>query len=199
MTRSPRSSTSASVPPYRRAALRRGLGFRGTNAPPGLVRERLDSLTAAFLADARPGLIFEYGRLVFANDAARQLLGSVAASDEFLSALKASVDAGMIQPGLLLRSRSGVYAPVLHPARSRRGHPTRICFLVEWREAAPVCEDLSDRELEVVRLLVKGFTNQQIADGLGISIETVRKHVSKALEKTGTKTRAGLVARALGR
>jgi DNA-binding CsgD family transcriptional regulator len=55
------------------------------------------------------------------------------------------------------------------------------------------------RRLEVVRLLVKGFTNQQIADGLGISIETVRKHVSKALEKTGTKTRAGLVARALGR
>jgi DNA-binding CsgD family transcriptional regulator len=49
-----------------------------------------------------------------------------------------------------------------------------------------------------VRLLVKGFTNQQIADGLGISIETVRKHVSKALEKTGTKTRSGLVAKALG-
>jgi DNA-binding CsgD family transcriptional regulator len=58
---------------------------------------------------------------------------------------------------------------------------------------------LSDRELDVVRLLVKGLTNQEIADELSISIETVRKHVSKALEKTGTKTRAGLVAKALSR
>ena len=48
-------------------------------------------------------------------------------------------------------------------------------------------------------LLVKGLTNAEIAGELGISVETVRKHVSKALEKTETKTRAGLVGRALGR
>ena len=46
---------------------------------------------------------------------------------------------------------------------------------------------------------MKGLTNGQIAGKLGISIETVRKHVSNALEKTGTKTRAGLVGRALKR
>jgi len=45
---------------------------------------------------------------------------------------------------------------------------------------------------------VKGLTNGQIAVELGISVETVRKHVSRAFEKTGAKTRAGLVGRALG-
>jgi DNA-binding NarL/FixJ family response regulator len=164
-----------------------------------MLRERLDSLAAAFLADTRPGLIFEYGRLIFANDAARQLLRSTESSDEFLNTLRGSVDAGVIDRGLLLHTRSGVFAPVLRPAGSRRVHPTRICFLVKRHDVAPTCEGLSDRELDVVRLLVKGPSNQQIADELGISIETVRKHVSKALEKTGAKTRTGLVAKALSR
>jgi Bacterial regulatory proteins, luxR family len=47
--------------------------------------------------------------------------------------------------------------------------------------------------LEVLRLLVKGLTNGQIADALGIASETMRKHVSLALERTGTKTRTELV------
>ena len=66
-------------------------------------------------------------------------------------------------------------------------------------DVAPACDGLSDRELEVVRLLVKGITNQQIADELGISIETVRKRVSKALEKTDMKTRTALAGFILGR
>jgi DNA-binding CsgD family transcriptional regulator len=37
------------------------------------------------------------------------------------------------------------------------------------------------------------------AKELGISIETVRMHISHALKKTKTKTRTGLVARGLGR
>ncbi len=47
--------------------------------------------------------------------------------------------------------------------------------------------------------LMKGFTNGEIATRLGISIETVRKHISHSLKKTETKTRAALVARALER
>lgn len=74
-----------------------------------------------------------------------------------------------------------------------------ICFLIKQRSVDPAFEPLSERELGVVRLLVKGLTNRQIADELCISIRTVRKHVSHALEKTGAKTRAGLVGRALGR
>jgi DNA-binding CsgD family transcriptional regulator len=160
---------------------------------------RLDSFAEAFSKDGRPGLIFEYGRLVYANDAARTLLQSTLMSDAFLNALKLSIDRGRIEPHLELRTRSCIYAPVLHSSPSRKGHPTRICFLIKQSDMTPACDGLSERELDVVRLLVKGITNQEIADDLGISIETVRKHVSKSLEKTGTKTRAGLVAKALSR
>jgi DNA-binding NarL/FixJ family response regulator len=152
----------------------------------------------AFLADPTPGLIFEYGRLVLANNAARGLLG-IAAADEFLKRLKTSLNRGSLEPDLRLQTKSGVYAPVLQPARTRGGHPTVICFLIRQRKVDPAFESLTERELGVVMLLVKGLTNAEIADELGISVETARKHVSNALEKTETKTRAGLVGRALAR
>jgi len=171
--------------------------FRLADGSPALVRERLDTFAAAFLTDARPGLIFEYGRLVFANDAARSLLGSTPASETFVEALRTSVGRRVTKRGLVLRVLSGDYTPTLHPTRSRQGHPTRICFLIRRSRSNAVYESLSERQLDVLKLLVNGLTNGQIAEELSISIETVRKHVSKALEKTETKTRAGLVGCAL--
>jgi DNA-binding CsgD family transcriptional regulator/pimeloyl-ACP methyl ester carboxylesterase len=50
--------------------------------------------------------------------------------------------------------------------------------------------DLSVRELEVLRLLAAGRSNQQIADELVISLNTVRKHVSNILSKTEAANRA---------
>jgi DNA-binding NarL/FixJ family response regulator len=43
--------------------------------------------------------------------------------------------------------------------------------------------DLTDREVEVLTLIAKGFTNQKIADDLVISIGTVKGHVSNILSK----------------
>jgi DNA-binding NarL/FixJ family response regulator len=53
---------------------------------------------------------------------------------------------------------------------------------------------LSDRELEVLRLLAAGHTNQQIADELVISLNTVRRHVSNIFDKTGAANRAQATA-----
>ncbi len=44
-------------------------------------------------------------------------------------------------------------------------------------------EDLTSRELDVLSMLVKGLTNQQIADELGLQHGTVRIHVSNILSK----------------
>lgn len=56
---------------------------------------------------------------------------------------------------------------------------------------------LSERELQVVRLLLDGLGNQEIATRLGVSRRTVHAHLSNAMGKTGTQTRTQLVVYAL--
>jgi DNA-binding CsgD family transcriptional regulator len=53
---------------------------------------------------------------------------------------------------------------------------------------------LSQREIEVLRLLASGHSNQQIADELVISLNTVRRHVSNIYDKTGAANRAQATA-----
>lgn len=52
----------------------------------------------------------------------------------------------------------------------------------------PVDIPISDRELDVVRLMARGRDNNEIADELGISPNTVRNHVSAAYEKLGVSS-----------
>ena len=53
---------------------------------------------------------------------------------------------------------------------------------------------LSRREIEVLRLVALGKSNQEIADELVISRNTVRRHVSNVFDKTGVANRAQAVA-----
>ncbi len=56
---------------------------------------------------------------------------------------------------------------------------------------------MSEREREVLALLVRGLSNREIADRLSLSQFTARFHVSSILQKLGVKTRAEAVARAV--
>jgi DNA-binding NarL/FixJ family response regulator len=58
-------------------------------------------------------------------------------------------------------------------------------------------EPLTERELEVLRLMASGFTNRQIADALYLSPGTVKNHVSMVLLKLGVRDRTRAVLRAL--
>jgi HD-GYP domain-containing protein (c-di-GMP phosphodiesterase class II) len=49
---------------------------------------------------------------------------------------------------------------------------------------------LTDREVEVVRLLARGLTNKEIATALDISVKTAGHHVQHIFEKAGVTTRA---------
>lgn len=51
---------------------------------------------------------------------------------------------------------------------------------------------LSDRETDVLRLLVTGYSSKEIADRLNISINTVISHRKNISQKTGIKSLAGL-------
>lgn len=57
--------------------------------------------------------------------------------------------------------------------------------------------ELSDRERQVLELVVRGHTNAEIASRLLVSQRTVETHRAHILEKTGVRTRAELVRYAL--
>jgi two-component system NarL family response regulator len=75
--------------------------------------------------------------------------------------------------------------------------PAEIAGLVTTHLRQPV---LSARELDVVRELERGWSNQQIADRLSLSESTVRTHMTSLFVKLGVKnrTQAVTVARARG-
>jgi PAS domain S-box-containing protein len=66
------------------------------------------------------------------------------------------------------------------------------------RSVEPTPGTLSLREREVVRLVALGNTGPEIAGELQISHDTVRTHARNAMLKVGARSRAHLVAKALG-
>jgi DNA-binding NarL/FixJ family response regulator len=57
--------------------------------------------------------------------------------------------------------------------------------------------DISKRELEVLQLIAKGFTNQEISDKLFISLRTVEGHKTNLIQKTGSKNIVNLLIYAM--
>ena len=62
-----------------------------------------------------------------------------------------------------------------------------IASSVRELQSAP---DLSDRQLEILNLISKGFSNQEIANVVGVTLETVKDHIRKILTKMNASTRA---------
>ncbi|MFL5653762.1 MAG: ATP-binding protein [Ktedonobacteraceae bacterium] len=65
------------------------------------------------------------------------------------------------------------------------------------RRARPLPAGLSEREVEVLRLIVTGKSNRQIADELILSERTVANHLAHIFNKTGTDNRAAAAAFAI--
>jgi two-component system response regulator NreC len=60
-------------------------------------------------------------------------------------------------------------------------------------------DDLSEREVGVLRLIALGHTNAEIAEQLFLSVRTIESHRAHIQQKTGLTTRAELVRHALDR
>ena len=58
---------------------------------------------------------------------------------------------------------------------------------------------LTQREQEVLDLLMQGKSNREIAAILAITHHTVKAHISAILKKTGTKTRVEAIIHVLNR
>lgn len=55
---------------------------------------------------------------------------------------------------------------------------------------------ISQREMEVLRLMAAGATNQEIADGLFVSLNTIKTHTSRLFEKLDVKRRTQAIEKA---
>ena len=87
---------------------------------------------------------------------------------------------------LIQRLSSKASQPVERPPAFERGAA----------ESTPLVNELTLRELEVLRLLAQGKTNQDIADDLLISKATVKAHVQHIIAKLGVSDRTQAVVRA---
>ena len=69
--------------------------------------------------------------------------------------------------------------------------------LTQLSRRDPSGEELSKRELEVLRLMAKGSANKEISAQLSISQSTVKTHISSIFQKLGVNDRTGAVTEAL--
>jgi DNA-binding NarL/FixJ family response regulator len=70
--------------------------------------------------------------------------------------------------------------------------------LPDLKQAASATPDqLSERELQVLQLIVDGLSNQQIAQKLYISNDTVKTHIKRILEKLSASDRTQAAVKAL--
>jgi LuxR family maltose regulon positive regulatory protein len=135
------------------------------------------ALTEALILARRPGYV-----RVFADEGApmRALLARLSAArpDQRHAARR-------VDPGYLAALLRACGQPDAARTRSRAA------------DAAPgLAEPLTGRELEVLRLLADGRSNQRIAHDLVVALDTVKKHVTHVLGKLGAANRTEAVARA---
>lgn len=124
-------------------------------------------------------------RIIVAQPAARILvLTSFAADDKVFPAIKAGALGYLLkdsEPADLVEAIRQVYRGQLSldPTIARK-------VLQEIRhppERPPTPDPLTEREMEVLRLVAKGMTNPEIAGQLTVTEATVRSHVSHILDK----------------
>jgi len=130
-------------------------------------------------------------------DARVLVLTSFATDDKVFPAIKAGArgyllkDAGPDELVQAIRQVARGEAS-LHPSIARKV----LTELARGSDRPPTPQPLTPREVEVVRLVARGLSNQQIAAALALSDATVRSHVSTILGKLhlASRTQAALYA-----
>jgi NarL family two-component system response regulator LiaR len=122
------------------------------------------------------------------------VLTSHAADAQIFPAIKAGAAGYLlkdVEPSELAEAIRRVHGgeALLHPAVAAR-------VVRELADAGDAADSLTERELEVLRLIARGLSNKAIALELGVSEKTVKTHVSNILAKLhlADRTQAALYA-----
>lgn len=125
-------------------------------------------------------------------DSRTLVLSSYASEEEIYQA----VDAGALGYVLKDVGREPLIAAIHAVAAGRRSVPSWAENILRQRSSRP---DLTSREYQILRLLVTGLTNREIARVLGNSENTVRNHTISIFAKLDVSDRAEAVSAALQR
>jgi LuxR family maltose regulon positive regulatory protein len=94
------------------------------------------------------------------------------------------------------RGNYPVYAKQLLAAH-QKGLPAGKLIKSKLRNQTELVEPLSEREIEVLQLIAKGLSNQEIVRQLHISLSTVKGHTSNIYGKLGVHKRTQAVSRGM--
>jgi DNA-binding NarL/FixJ family response regulator len=86
----------------------------------------------------------------------------------------------------------GIFAPA--PPAARNGRPVRIAMTASApaRAESDAVNSLTDRQREVLRLLLEGQSNKEIARALGVLEGTVKVHLRTVMQRLGVRNRTQL-------
>jgi len=169
----------------------------GLEAVRGIERARPDVILMDLVMPEMDGI--EAIQQVIARDPEARILvlTSFATDDKVFPAIKAGAIGYLLKdsvPGDVVRAIRQIHRgeSSLHPRIARM----LMRELSQAGEQPPTTDPLTGRELEVLRLVAQGKSNQQIADELALTVGTVRVHVSNILGKLhlASRTQATLYA-----
>jgi LuxR family maltose regulon positive regulatory protein len=119
-----------------------------------------------------------------------------------LSALAQAL--GLAEPAGFVRVFLDEGAPMVELLRQAVAQKLHTSFALDLLEALgevavapqPLVEPLSERELDVLRRVAAGYSNQEIAQELVVALSTVKKHISNIYGKLAVANRTQAVAKA---
>jgi DNA-binding NarL/FixJ family response regulator len=173
-----------------------------------LQREPVDVLIACIELDDQSGLNLVHAARRLRPELRCLLLSEAESEEELYLAFKvgaAGYFSKMIAPepllqavqqiadGCLLLSTDALATP------RRRSRADKVLEQMDQQVPEPSYLPLSNRELEVVKLIAQGNGNKHIAQALGISDQTVKNHITAILRKLGVNDRTHAAIYALQR
>lgn len=124
---------------------------------------------------------------------ARVLIFSTFARDD---EVQTALDAGALGYLQKSASRDELLAALRQVARGARSLPPEVARRLAALRLGPA---ITPREREILALIAAGRANKEIASELGVSEDTVKRHVSHILEKLDVNDRAQATAEAIRR